>query len=60
MIKNYNTTFDGPANKISNGQFQWFSFSLESGYKNKKIQFISSHLWLFGFQIFEICFKRIN
>ncbi len=60
MIKNYDITFTGPANKISHGQIQWFSFSFETGYKNKKIQFMSSHLWLFGFQIYELRFKRIN
>ena len=54
MIKKYKFEFNGPANKISNGQIQWFSFSFESGVKNKKISFISSHLWLLGFQIFEL------
>ena len=57
-MKNYVTTFEGPKNNWTNGYTQWFSFSLETGFTGKKLVLLGSHLWLFGFQIFEFSLKR--
>jgi hypothetical protein len=40
------------------GFIQWISFSFETGFTKKKLNFVSSHLWLFGFQIFELSVNR--
>ena len=60
MLKNFDFSFEGIRNmwKIHPQSIQWFSSSLETGVENKAIVFVSAHLWLFGFQIFEVSIYR--
>ncbi len=44
--------------KEHSGFIQWISFSFETGFKEKKLEFVSSHFWLLGFQIFEFSVYR--
>ena len=59
-MKNFDVTLEGPVNQLkrNSGYVQWFSFSFETGFDKRKLTFLSSHLWLFGFQIFEFSIYR--
>ena len=59
-MKNFKIEFHGPKNmwKTKVNQTQWFSGSLETGFHKKKLQFVSAHLWILGFQIFEFSAYR--
>jgi len=59
-MKNFDISLSGPKNQLKKdtGFIQWISFSFETGVKNKKLTFVSSHFWIFGFQIFEFSMYR--
>jgi hypothetical protein len=59
-MKNFDISFEGPKNQLKRqgGLIQWFSFSFETGVREKKLEFVSAHLWLLGFQIFEFSMYR--
>lgn len=60
IMKNFEINFDGPKNQLKErvGYIQWFSLSFETGVEKRRLMFLSSHLWLFGFQIFEFSIYR--
>ena len=59
-MKNFDVTFEGPVNQMkrNTGFIQWISFSFESGFEKRKLLFLSTHFWIFGFQIFEFSIYR--
>lgn len=59
-MRNFDLSLQGPKNQIkeSSGFIQWISFSFETGYTEKKLEFVSCHFWIFGFQIFEFSMYR--
>ncbi len=62
-MKNFDLTFEGPKNQWSSkpaGFVTWFSAGVDTGFGDGRLQMFSMHLWLFGFQIFELGVYRIN
>ena len=59
-MRNFDLSLQGPKNQMkkSTGFIQWFSFSFETGIAQRKLEFISAHFWIFGFQIFEFSLYR--
>ena len=59
-MSNFEWSFQGLKNQLKeqSGLIQWISFSFETGFNKRKLSFISTHLWLFGFQLFEISVYR--
>jgi hypothetical protein len=59
-MKNFKIEFHGPKNmwKTRTNQTQWFSTSFETGFHQKKLHFVSAHLWMLGFQLFEFSVYR--
>ena len=57
---NYNFKLEGFRNhwKDEGGYIQWFSCSFETGFENKKLNFVSAHFWFFGIQFFEFSMYR--
>ena len=58
--KKWDLKLEGVKNqlKLNKGAIQWVSFSFETGFTDKKLDFVSAHLWLFGFQLFEFSIYR--
>jgi len=59
-MKNFNIDFRGFRNmwKEPGNSVTCFSTALEVYFEKKKFLFLSAHLWIFGFQIFELVFER--
>jgi len=59
-VKNYDIVFQCFRNmwKEDPGHVQWFSSSCESGWSDSRVTFFCTHLWLFGFLIFEFSVYR--
>ncbi len=59
-MKRFEWSLQGPKNQLKerSGFIQWISFSFETGFDGKQLEFVSSHLWLFGFQLFEFSVYR--
>ena len=59
-MRNFDLTLQGPKNRMkeTTGFIQWFSFSFETGILKRKLEFISAHFWILGFQIFEFSLYR--
>jgi len=59
-MKNFNLEFIGFKNmwKVKGGSVTLYSGGWEIYYSQKKFHFMTLHLWLFGFQIFELVLVR--
>ena len=55
-MKNYSITFEGPRNSWGKGsnRVTCFSTSLDFEFSEWRVMYLSMHLWLLGFQIFEL------